>query len=205
MKPQILLTLLAQISFCAFLNAATLTISDATLNGDPFAISINPGDSFDVQVNITTGTSESFAGLTYLLSSAGPMNGVFSITNRVIIGSSFTDTVTTTANIITGGLLDPVNNNDLGAILVDTSIPLVGPGTFYVATISFSSSFATTPGNYSITFPNSAVFLDGSLNDIPFDSLGSYTVTVIPEPTTMALLAGSLTAIMVLRRRRRIS
>jgi len=35
-------------------------------------------------------------------------------------------------------------------------------------------------------------------------SLTSATA-IIPEPTTMALLAGSLTAIMVLRRRRRIS
>lgn len=181
---------------------ATLQIEDSVIFGNPTSTSINPGDSFSVTISISSAPSETLAGLSYFLTSAGPTTGVFQITGRDTISSSFSDLTTTNPNVVLGGSLDPVNNNDLGGSLADVFSP-IGPGTFFVSTINFSSLASTPVGVYTITFPSlTASYLNGALDEQSFSSLGSYTVTVIPEPTTMALLAGSLTAIMVLRRRR---
>jgi hypothetical protein len=180
-------------------HTAMLTLIDSV--GSPNSVSITPGSAFSASVFLSSETNETFAGLSYFLTGSGPENNVFSITNRDITGSNFTDLTSTNANVIAGGALNPSNDNDLGGLLSDVLSP-VGPGSFFVATFSFSSNPLTSPGVYTIGFLSNAVYVDADLNDIPFSSLGSYNVEVIPEPTTVVLLAGSLTAMMLLRRRR---
>jgi hypothetical protein len=184
------------------LNAAvTLGISDTS--GDPISVSINPGDAFVINVNLTVSVPDDVIGVTFFLQSSGPSISVFSITGRSNIGTVFTDLQTAGSGPISapGNLLDPSNNSDLGAS--EPNLTAQGAGNYFISNFTISSLVATPAGNYTLSFvPSTAVYVDGSFGTSSFDSLGSYTVEVIPEPTTMALFAASLTAVMVLRRRR---
>jgi len=67
-------------------------------------------------------------------------------------------------------------------------------------------TFSTPTLTFNLTANTTTVLTNGAGQGLYNYNGGSPEVTLaIPEPTTMALLAGSLTAIMVLRRRRRIS
>jgi hypothetical protein len=176
---------------------ALLTLTDSS---SPFdSISINPGDTFSVNVNLAT-TTEQVSGFSYLFSVSIAGSGSFSLTSRDITGAPYSvgDLTNTNAVVLSApnALFDPTTNSDLGATIVTP----IAAGSNFIAQFAIASTIGVAPGTYTISFNTASVF-DENVNEIPLTT-GSYTVTVIPEPTTALLLAGSLTAMMLLRRRR---
>jgi hypothetical protein len=93
-------------------------------------------------------------------------------------------------------------SNDLGATVHDFTMP-VPPGTYQVSHISFSIMGAA-PGVYTFytttTNPRPSNVADGlDEEDIP---RASFTITIVPEPSTFALLAltGAGSALLAYRR-----
>ena len=80
-------------------------------------------------------------------------------------------------------------HNDLGATLYDFTMP-VPPGTYQVSHITFSIMGAA-PGVYTFytttTNPRPSIVAQDLIDhDLP---RASFTITVVPEPSTFALLA----------------
>ena len=96
-------------------------------------------------------------------------------------------------------------SNDLGA--TTQPLVLVPPGSYQVSHITFSITGAT-PGVYTFystsTDPRPSEVDDTGFNpnDIP---RASFTITVVPEPSTFALLALTGTGVGLLTCRRRVA
>jgi hypothetical protein len=189
-----------------------LSDGDAT----PGSTIVVPGSTFTVTASLVS-TSESLTGVDYYLQATGAGTGKFRITGRNIASSPFSDLVK--ANVGDNGdnagvldstmsLLNPRNGADLGASIANVNVP-VTPGTYSLATYTFSVPSGTPAGTYVIsTTSNSGtgwVATAPFFNEAEFASQGSFSVTVntpitpVPEPAAAMLLAG--VAGMLLRRR----
>jgi hypothetical protein len=176
---------------------ATATVLNG---GNPFVTS-TPGGTFTFDLNIVTTFSS--VGITYFYQSNNG-SGFFSLIARNIGASPFSDLITSDAVAFTGpnGLLDPVNNDDLGAVIADTTMPLP-PGSYFISTITVSISGAITPGTYTIFLDSRTIVADGQFNDHQVTS-NIFTVNIIPEPATtgLAVLGGVMLLAFVWRARR---
>ena len=180
------------ITACTAEAVVTVNISDSV--GSTNSVQINPGDSFSFRLDLTT-TTESSVSISYLISTSGLGNSKFSITNRDIATSQFSDTyftlsqVTSTSDtVIPSGndnLLNTSNDRDLGATINNPVIPLA-PGNYFVSNIALLSDVTTVPGTYQI-FLSGASIGDDSFNDIGLSS-NIYSVVVVPEPSTYAFI-----------------
>jgi hypothetical protein len=148
--------------------------------------------------------------ISYWFETSAVNNGFFTITNRNLSGSPFTDPQSTSfpQAIVKGG-----NANDLGATTpTNTSVPT--DANYFVATITLQIAANTPAGTYTISTTDFNSNTDHSktstVGDTNFQrhdiAATTYTITVVPEPATMSLLAlsglGSF-GLNVLRRRRR--
>ena len=132
----------------------------------------------------------------------------YSISGRDIGASPFTDLISTQAQVFAspGNNVDANGNErDLGG-LADNPM---GDGTYFVATITLSIAGNAAPGSYTFQTVTSGgrqgVFNDSEGDTSPIQP-GSITVTVVPEPSTYALLAvGAICAGTVVYRRRRVT
>jgi hypothetical protein len=164
---------------------------------------ITPGSSFTVNVNITFtggGNISNLAGFSYWMWQSAGSGNPFAITNRNVTGSIFTD-------LQSGSLqypqqMTPINRNpdgttnqtDLGA-LFGNGQSAQGSGTYFVASLTFSVSNAFM-GSYTISNTTSATPGVGGRFSVITDSDGDtfpiaaspFTISVIPEPSTIALL-----------------
>lgn len=70
-----------------------------------------------------------------------------------------------------------------------------------MAKLTIQSSAALLHGEYTLNFTN-AIYVDENFNSQSFDSLGSYSITVVPEPTALALF-GIAPALIIFRRKQR--
>lgn len=214
-KPMRSLALLA--SVCGFLctgaptNAAiVLTISDGV--GSPNIVDLDPSVpstfnfAFDVFVTITL-PDTGITGLTYLLQTPDLTDsGLFRITSRNTTGGLFTGSTLTTPDstvlIAANALLDTRNNNDLGGTVVDPLTECIPPGTYFLATYTFNTNSAISPGIHSIQDTLvSATGCGPGFDEIPIAST-SYSVNVVPEPSTGLLLGVGLMILGRARRRR---
>ena len=141
-----LLPLLGLLAAGTVRGAVTLTLTDTT--GAPDAVTITPGASFEVILRLNS-TSEFTSGVSYLLEAFGSASSGFTITARDLTSSSFTDVIVTDGIALagSGGLLDPVNDFELGALVASDPN---GAGEFQIARFTIQASPTLAPGNYTL-------------------------------------------------------
>jgi len=154
----------------------------------------NQNDTFTVDSFLTFGGYQAL-GISYWLETAGGTQNFFHITaieyftftegNNPSLPINFDFLMT---NGVDAGYF--ATHNDLGASVQDFTMP-VPPGMYLVTHLTFSITGAT-PGVYTFyttsTNPRPSLVEDTDFNDngIP---RASFSITIVPEPSTFALLA----------------
>lgn len=190
-----------------------LVLSDG--DATPNSAIVVPGSTFTVTASLVS-TAESVTGIDYYLQATGAAAGKFRITNRNIGSSPFSDLIK--ANVGDNGanagildttmsLLNPRNGLDLGASIANVNLP-VTPGTYVLATYTFSVPSGLAPGTYVISTTSDTgtgwVATAPLFNEAGFGSQGSFSVTVnppltaVPEPAA-GLFISAITGLLLRR------
>lgn len=167
-----------------------------------------PGSSFTFSITLAFtpgGTIGNLEGVSYWFEQVSPAGAPFNfaITLRDITGSMFT--FEQTPGLTYPQNLASQNDNDLGALLPGNTG--VGAGSYFLANITVSIDPAAAPGVYTIGNTisggkTSVYFDDGFLDSAPIPR-ALYTITVIPEPSTYALLGFAAIGLVGVAVRRR--
>ncbi len=189
---------------------ADTTFSLSNGSATPTAGSYAPGSSFTLSVtlNVTNATS----GYSLWFDTATANAGFFSIGSFTLTSAAFPDATSAngpqgfgTANAGRSGFLS--NLSDLGAT---TTSGTAAPGSYMVQNVTFLIDPSAAAGVYTLqTTPTGAGGrVSGSSGGGPgfvFESAPSsaFTVTVVPEPSTWALIAGGLLTLVGVQRVRR--
>ena len=168
--------------------------------GTANAGSYTPGSSFTFSITLAFtagGNVANLEGLSYWFEQQNPNAPYnFAITLRDVTGSQFTDLQTSSMSY--PQTMTPQNANDLGALLPTT--PGLGNGSYFIANITVSIAPTAAVGTYVIENVTS-----GGKTSVITDSLGHtfaipqaiYTITVVPEPTALALFAIGLVVLVI--------
>jgi hypothetical protein len=174
-------------------------------NGLPDSGTYSPGDSFTFSITlafIPGGTVQNLDGLSYWFEQSNPNAPFyFSITNRDATGSMFTDLQT--PHLVYPQNMTPQSANDLGAFLPDVG---GGAGLYFIANLTIKIDPSAAAGTYVIenttTGGKTSIITDDQGHTAPIPQ-AIYTITIVPEPGTLALCATGLPfALGFLRRRR---
>lgn len=173
--------------------AVTLSLADAVGVPNSVAVNLNdPASRFFTFTLTLNATIESTTGLTYFLETPDfGGNGQFRIVSRDTTGSSFGDPTTPSGTVSSSvnGLLDPRNNNDLGATVTDVIGAPNPPGTYFVAEYILEALPTISPGTYTIeTVLQSATGAGPNFDELSV-ATATYTVNVVPEPGAACLFA----------------
>jgi hypothetical protein len=217
MKKLLLVTALALTS--AFVTAPRSSGQTAQFTFTPIgSLSAAPGQTIQFSINlnfVTGGNMPDVAGLTYFLQQTTGSTAFFTITARDITGSQFSDSITSAAQVAPQAMTDTnpsfSNPRDLGALYSPPAPPApqgLPSGMYFIANITLQIAANATPGSYTIqsttTGGKRSIVNDSSgFGTFPI-SPGSIMVTVIPEPSTYALIAFGGIALGVVAYRRRV-
>lgn len=176
-------TLTANVDITAFTPSDTLQVNGAITNNSGFSASIS---------------------LSFFAGASSVWSGPLQFTNLATIG---TNQITLSNAITFSGTnlnFDITNASTYGRFL--------GAGTATVTGVTINiggayagvanDTFDLTSGNFTGATLGTLPTLGGGLTWDTTNFLTNGTLTVVPEPTTWALLAGSLTTVMIFRRRR---
>ena len=187
--------------------AATAVFGFDDHAGSPNSGTYMPGDSFTFTIQLgfaPGGAVANLDGLSYWFEQqnpSGPFN--FSITNRDLSASMFDDPQTT--HIVYPQNLSPQNASDLGALSSSSS---GGPGVYFIANLTIQIAPGTAPGVYQIentTTGGKTSFITDDQGHTAVIPQAIYTITVVPEPNTLALFATGIPIALGFLRRFRAS
>ncbi len=189
---------------CAALLLADAALAQITLTASPSSQSATPGSTFNVQISLSvTGTTPAnVAGFNLWLETVAANNNLFAVTAAVsnVTGwttpagaVSFPETLTTTGSTHSGfaqnthslGFVDTsgganARTTPFSGLLLETLTLSIAPGT-PLTTYTFSTTTAASnPRTSSVNNSSGASF------DV--NTPASFSITVVPEPSTWALL-----------------
>ena len=189
-------------------SAQTAVFSYNDSFGTANAGTYTPGSSFTFSISLAFtagGNIANLEGLSYWFEQQNPSAPFnFSITLRDVTGSQFTDLQT--PGLTYPQTMTPQEVKDLGALLPTT--PGLGNNSYFIANITVSIAPTAAPGTYVIENTTS-----GGKTSVITDDQGhtfaipqaTYTITIVPEPTSLALLAVGLVVFGIFVYRRRVS
>lgn len=208
MMKKTFLALASVLLTCSAAFAQTQTLSFDDGNGTANAGTYNASGTFTLTTSVTF-SGYSASGLSYWLqvpSALAPflsITGISYLTFTDPIQSDVPKTFSDNTGATAGFLSDrgASNSGDLGAIATDPTTG-IAPNTYQVTTLNFTLSGAPA-GTYTMQTTNlnpkgSEVSGNGANNFAThfLSSQATYTITVVPEPSTWALLATGAVALL---------
>ena len=141
------------------------------------------------------GSVANLAGLSYWFEQQNPSAPFnFAITNRNLSASPFSDPQ---SNLTYPQNMTPANAKDLGGTTPDLSGD--GAGTYLVANLTISIAASAAPGTYVIENTTTAASKQSVITDSNGDTFAipqsTYTITVVPEPSSLGLLVLGLSTL----------
>lgn len=171
---------------------------------------IIPGQQFMVSVNLAFGGYSSF-GFSYWLEVSNNMAPFLFLDNverftfpdprqPILAGTPFNSTAGSTAGFM-------LETPDLGATVNDPTMKMVPPGTYHITDITLrlaaGAPFESFTLRSTTVSPRVSEVTDTDFNDNNIIPAGSITFNVIPEPSTLALLAVTAVGVACVAYRRR--
>jgi PEP-CTERM motif len=152
----------------------------------------NQNATFEVDTSLTFSGYSAY-GISYWLETAAGTQSFFHVTaeNYLVFNDPNQPAPTDFTFMMTNGVDNGMfaTSNDLGG--TTQPLTLVGPNTYTISNITMSITGAA-PGVYTFftttTLPRPSAVADQNFNDEDIPR-ASFTITVVPEPTTFALLA----------------
>lgn len=173
-----------------------------TLNGTNSVV-VTPGNSFTV--SLTLNSTVSSVSVDYFLQILNGGSSQFRITGRDLSGSRFSQPITSNSIALQSSraLLDPQNDDNLGASVSDPNLPN-SAGSFLISNLTLQVLPGTGVGFYTLSTANASVG-DAGFNDNPVSN-ATFSVNVVPEPaTTLLLFTGTALGLLTWKRRQQNS